>query len=677
MGAPRARPGAIVAFRERSGLGFGLVAGEEKKGRVPLLLARGRAERVNESRIVVEVAAPAADASGEQVAALESRALGQSQRVDVQALWEIVREDRAEDEEVVLPTEDLAELALGSALGIDHAALFLALLGDGVHFVRKGEEWAARPRNAVEGIRHEREKIARREREKEEFFAAVAAAGRGGEFRLSGSETEGRQLDALERLAVLEDTAPAAARQLALSALTASGLSWQRPHEGAFELLRRLGRFTDANVNLQPLRFGLRTSFPDSVLEQARAAAERDFDRSARRDLRNLTAISIDSPHTRDIDDLLSLERGTAGAWRLGVHIADPAAFVAPGDAVDDEALARGLTHYMPDLRLPMLPEAISERAASLLAGQERPALSFLIDLDVAGCVTGYEIVRSEVRSAARLSYDESDLAIASGAGPCAMLLRDLAEVGELREQMRTASGAVTIRAPEVDVRVLADGTPLLERLAADSPARRAVSESMIVAGEIAARYCMRAELPVIYRRQSISERLEVEGDPGNDPVLRRRLRRAMKRADSGLEPGPHDSLGLAAYAQVSSPLRRFQDLASHRQIIAHLEGRAPCYDRAAMQRIAASTEQAEADARRAEQAADDFWLLRYLERQGGQELAAVVVELAPRPVVQLVETLREQPLPGLHGVELGQAIRVRVAKVNPRAGLLVLNRVD
>ncbi len=677
MAAVRARRGAIVAFRERSGLVFGLVAGEEKQGRVPLLLARGRTERVNESRIVVEVQAPDAHASGEQVAALESRALGQSQSVDVRALWEIVRENRSEHEEVVLPNEDLAELALGSAGGIDHAALFLALLRDNVHFVRKGEEWAARAPHAVEEIRHEREKVTRREREKEEFFAALAQAGRGGEFQLSGSETEKRQLDALERLAVLEDAAPAAARQLALGALTASGLAWQRPHEGAFELLLRLGRFSDADVNLQPLRFGLRTSFPDSVLELSRAVAGRGFDRSERRDLRDLVAVSIDSPHTKDIDDLLSVERKEGGSWRLGVHIADPAAFVAPGDAVDEEALARGLTHYMPDLRLPMLPEAISEVAASLIASQERPALSFLVDLDAAGSITSYEIARSEVRSAARLSYSEADLAIGSGAGPYAELLRDLAAVGELREQMRTAGGAVTIRAPEVDVRVSADGTPSLERLAADSQARRAVSEAMIVAGEIAARYCMAAELPVIYRRQSIPERLEVGGDPASDPVLRRRLRRAMKRADSGLEPGPHDSLGLAAYAQVSSPLRRFQDLASHRQILAHLAGRAPCYDRAAMQRIAASTEQAEADARRAEHAADDFWLLRYVERQAEQELEAVVVELDPRPVVQLVETLREQPMPGLQGVELGQVIRVRVAKVTPRAGLLVLNRVD
>jgi len=150
-----------------------------------------------------------------------------------------------------------------------------------------------------------------------------------------------------------------------------------------------------------------------------------------------------------------------------------------------------------------------------------------------------------------------------------------------------------------------------------------------------------------------------------------------MRRAEVGLEPGPHAGLGLDAYAQTSSPLRRYQDLAIHRQILAHLRGEPLCYDTDTMRRIAATTERAEADARRAEEAANEYWLLRYLERSVGETIGATVVASDPRPIVQLDETLREQPVRGLAGVELGERLRVSVVRVEPRAGVLSLRRVD
>ena len=218
----------------------------------------------------------------------------------------------------------------------------------------------------------------------------------------------------------------------------------------------------------------------------------------------------------------------------------------------------------------------------------------------------------------------------------------------------------------------------VLDRQPADSASRRIVAEGMVLAGAVAARHCREAGLPAIYRRQDPPARLQEIPDEGvRDPILVRAVRRSLKRADCGLHPGPHFSLGLAEYLQVTSPLRRFQDLANQRQISASLGGEDPCYDAEALQRIAASVERAEADARRAERAADEYWLLRYLEERAGAELSALVVEVHPRPVVQLEETLWEQSMPSLAGVEPGQQIRLRVERVNPRAGLLVLQRID
>jgi exoribonuclease-2 len=198
----------------------------------------------------------------------------------------------------------------------------------------------------------------------------------------------------------------------------------------------------------------------------------------------------------------------------------------------------------------------------------------------------------------------------------------------------------------------------------------------MILAGGVAARHCEQAGLAAIYRRQAPPASEVAVPSPGAwDPVSVRAVRRSLRRAEVSLQPGRHHALGLDAYAQVTSPLRRYQDLANQRQIAAHLAGEAPPYTHEAMQRIAATTEQAEAQARRAERARADFWLLRHLERLAGTSVEAFVVEVAPRPVVQLEETLWEQPMPSLKGAELGERLRVRIERVNPRAALLVLRR--
>jgi exoribonuclease-2 len=159
--------------------------------------------------------------------------------------------------------------------------------------------------------------------------------------------------------------------------------------------------------------------------------------------------------------------------------------------------------------------------------------------------------------------------------------------------------------------------------------------------------------------------------------VAVRRIRRTLGRGDSGLRPGRHHGLGLDAYVQVTSPIRRFQDLTTGRQIAAQLTGAPPPHDAEAIQRIAATSERAEIDARRAERTMKEFWLLRYLERSLDRTVEAIVVATEPRPVVLLIETLREQPMPSLTDVEAGQRLQLRVERVNPRAGLLALRRVD
>lgn len=674
-------PGTEVAWWDGDRFTFGMVAGEEK-GRVRLLLAGGKEQRVPASRIAYTLGSmhpppgPSHDErvrAGLQVEAVTEKIRASASGIDVEVLWELALESDAPP-----GVDALADLALGIDDGPARAALTTALVDDGTLFVRRGAHWEPRSRTVVEGIRQQRRRCATRATERESALRQLTAAGRGEPFESSDTEEERRYIQSLEEVAIRGVEATEKATAACLEVLEAGGGRWDRPEEGAFRLLRRIGRFASDDENLQILRYGLRTSFPEEVEREARTAAERGFSRAGRSDLTALDVITIDSAHTREIDDGLSVELLEAGGGvRLGVHIADPAAFVGPGGALDREALSRTVSYYFPDRRLPMLPEKISHDAASLVPGEIRPALSFLVEVDRSGEVSGYEIVRSMIRSRARLDYLEADDLVQGRSGEWRALLAELDSVTSALEKGREARGAVRILAPEIDIRVDA-GKVTLERIDPGAPSRKIVSEAMVLAGAVAARFGLEHELPALFRRQPApAETRHAEPPDPRDPVAARALRRRLRRGEVGLEPGPHFALGLPAYVQISSPLRRYQDLAMHRQIIAALEGRSPDYDREGLQRIAASTERAENDGRRAEAAVDRYWLLRYLEPLIGGVVAAVIVEVEPRPVVLLLETLIELPMPGLVGEALGQRLQLRVERVNPRADILKLGRGD
>jgi len=678
-----ARPGAVVAFWDGNRLAFGVVGGEEKE-RIRLVLVRGQELRVKAARILLEVQPPAGvpgkglqerRAAGERVSSIAERVRQRAEAVDVALLWEIVAGE-AEGGPLAVEVAQLCQLALDGDGGEEQAVLVTALLEDGLHFVRRGTAWEARSLQAVVELRLERERVAERATRTRELFERLSEAARGEPYRSPGTEIERRYLEALEQLAFHGQDAPEPARTPAQEALAAAGIRFDRPHEGAFRLLRRVGRFESDDLNLPRLRCRLRSEFSPEVHEVAARRVAAGPSGSDRVDLTALETISIDGPRTTEIDDLISLEVRGDGSRRLGIHIADPSAFVLPGDRLDGEALARSLTHYFPEGKIMMLPREISEHAATLAGGKDRPAVSFLVDLDADGAVTDYVIRRSMVRSQGRLDYNDADRTLAAGAGPFAELLLAAHALAAQRTARRTAAGAVSIQAPEIDLWIDDKGQPRLERQPTASPARRIVSEAMILAGDVAARFSVDAEIPMIFRRQAAPEKpLSIPEGEALDPVTVRNLRRSLRRAEASLRPGPHFGLGLKAYTQITSPLRRYQDLVGHRQILAVLAGEEPPHTREQMQRIMAATDGAEREARRAERECADYWVLRYLEGHTGDLVEAWVVAVTPRPIVQLVETLWEQPMPALTGVEPGSTITVRVERVNPRAGLLVLRR--
>ncbi|WP_338056605.1 RNB domain-containing ribonuclease [Salinibacterium metalliresistens] len=225
-----------------------------------------------------------------------------------------------------------------------------------------------------------------------------------------------------------------------------------------------LVRFRDARDELaSALRvirdeLELPESFSPEVEREAREAAERV--RPTGPDLTGIPFITIDPAASTDLDQALHLERLGDG-FRVRYAIADVPAFVEPGGAIDAAARERGQTLYAPDGRIPLHPTVLSEGAASLLEGDERPAFVWTFDLDARGEVTATTLDRATVRSARRYSYREAQDELDGGAAGDSLTL--LPEVGGLRLERERERGGASLDRPEEEV-VLIDGRYRLER---------------------------------------------------------------------------------------------------------------------------------------------------------------------------------------------------------------------
>ncbi len=195
-------------------------------------------------------------------------------------------------------------------------------------------------------------------------------------------------------------------------------------------------------------------AFPPAVVAAAEEAAARGPS-GDREDATDLPLVTIDPPGARDLDQALGVTDGPARGLVVHYAIADVAAFVRPGDPVDVEAWDRGVSRYSPDVVTPLHPPALSEGAASLLPGEDRPAVLWTLTVDATGELTGTAVRRATVRSRAQLTYADAQRAI--DAGTDAMLLR-LSRLGRLRAEREWVRGGVSLELPDQEVHRTDDG---------------------------------------------------------------------------------------------------------------------------------------------------------------------------------------------------------------------------
>ncbi len=635
--------GTLVGYLDQGELRAGFVIREQER-HLAIIDAEGRERLVARDLVLVRHSDRRADrtTAAQAIAELEAERARLNAELDLELLWQVVHEQGRS-----FSAAELAELFFGRRSSAAESVMLEGLLNDRVYFVRRHMDFSAREPGAVEQLRIQQDRIRARSEDYRRTQKLIREVLDGG----------GAPALSVEAAALADELrrylANPYSRSRDLTQMLMQAAPEVDPAEAAFEMLDRMGARPEGPRFA--LIAGLRREFPEAAVREAesvvpgpRASCDGGF------------TITIDDEDTVEVDDALSVEPLPGGAFRVRIHIALVADFVCKGGATDKEAAARASTVYLPETTIMMLPDAISCRAASLLAGEERPVLTTDVTLSPSGELKDARIYPARVPIARRLGYDEATNLIGdpSAADDAARAVKALYSAAMSLRQRRRMSGATLLQRREAKVTVHDDEIEI-RVLDAASPGRTLVAEFMVLSNFVAARYATDHHIPIIYR---------VQPQTGGDF--------AMLRPRLSLYPEFHAGIGLDCYAQLSSPIRRYADLVLQRQLIAALEkSGAQAYGVDELLEVLASAENAEASGRELERRAKRYWTLRYLERKArGVPLRAFA--LREGASAELTDYAVRGTLHGAPLLSNDAPIVVRVSRVDPLRGWLAFDFV-
>ena len=573
--------------------------------------------------------------------------------INLEDLWELLA-----SENQTVSVSEMADLWFGQTTPDQVAATSRSLREDRFLFKQKDGLVSPNPPEGMEQLKEQHFRELDRLRELDEIAAWLEKVW-AGQAAVAGPWQD-RVVDLLRRMALWGADGPDYAQGKAF--LDKARLN---PAEAPFRLLVRLGVWQE-DEDLDLYRQEVPLEFSPETLVLARQLAQ-----SPPPDRYVLRRQDLTRPGHHDH------RRGAHPGLRRCPEPGRSAGGLAPGDShrgrlgdraapnpVDQEAQDRGTSVYLPERRLPMLPEELSENTVSLLAGQDRLALSFLVTLGADAEIKDWVIVPSLITVARRLSYHEVDGLLTQD--------RQLATLFRLTSRLkerRLARGGYELKLPEVWVTFTPQGDLQVVVEDQETASHQLVGEAMVLANSLASRFLAEQGVAAIYRGQP-EPREPIQPSPDKSLLELWQDRRRLSRVVMELSPSPHWGLGLPCYTFATSPIRRYLDLVIHRQLLAVVSGQPPPYRPEDLEQILTTIEPAMRRAGQLKTRRLRYWLLKHLSTRIGQKLEALVLDKLPhRYRLMLPDILLELFMTAPASVKLspGDTVLVRLDRVNPR----------
>nr|HID59638.1 RNB domain-containing ribonuclease [Desulfobacterales bacterium] len=657
-------PGEVIEYFHRKQILCAVII-DKKKNKYQLINENNREVSMSENRFI-HVSQDRLDLKMgrdrlvRRLNEIASRRRELQMEINIKELWEVVYEEAA-----WFDVRTLAELSFGGEITDDHiSAVRRAIFEDRIYFKFDIDRFYPNSPRLVEQIRiqiEEEEKRIQAVEQGARWLKQVHEA-KGGEFPGVDSET----VEVLKSYYLFGKESPHYA--FAKEILKRAGLDIE---EGPFYILTKLGIWShDENLDLH--RYQITNEFSPEVIKAAEElflnARHGYHNHAYRRDLTHLNLITIDGQATQDFDDALSVEQEENGC-RIGIHITDVSHFIPKGSVLDQEALVRASSIYMPDARITMLPPCLSEDLFSLRKGEDRPAISIMAHLDDTARVVDYEIFPSIIRVSRQLTYFDVNQIIEDD--------HDLALLYRMAQKLlrkRIHAGAIQLNIPEIYIRVDEQGEIVLKQVNQENPGRTLVSECMVLANWLAGNFLKDHDQPAIYRSQMEPRQRLVTGN-GGSLYQNWMQRKFLNRVILDLEPQPHSALGLDVYVTFTSPIRKYFDLVTQRQLRAVL-GLEDSYTKDELRHIVNLLEQPLSQIMQIQIRRTQYWILRYLERKIGEKEEALVLDRQRNHyLILLTAYLIETSLPLTCGLDLRpeDRIEVTIKRVDARSGTLTV----
>ena len=408
------------------------------------------------------------------------------------------------------------------------------------------------------------------------------------------------------------------------------------------------------------------TEFSPEELELAEKMAGAELSDEGRERFDNTVIFTIDGASAKDLDDAVSLKRLKDG-WQLGVHIADVSSYVPEKCALDRLVMNRGTSVYFTDKVVPMLPECLSNGACSLNAGEDKYALSAIINLDNDGNIKKTKVVPSIIQSRLRGVYSEVNAVLAGEADsdikakykPVLPTLKKMEELYEILAAKADKRGYIDMSIDEAVVVLDTDGNPQDVVKVERGVAERIIEQFMLTANEAVATLLTERGIPCIYRvhekpspdklesfvgylkhvgvkytallkddatGKDYADVLRDAEEKGLETAVSRTMLRSMMKAKYSEAQSAHFGLGIDCYCHFTSPIRRLSDLATHRIIHRVLiEGKRPEAYASYAKRAARAASETELRALNAERRIENLYKTVYMSDFIGQTFDATV----------------------------------------------------